>query len=81
MSVYVERVLGKVTGGHRRPLAMFMRLIAAEEENVFVTQGFGPIGPHPPARGERFKRFVSRVGGVNSNLLCPPQGPGGVQVV
>ena len=35
----------------------------------------------PPARREGGEQFVSRVGGVGQYLSCPPQGPGGMQVV
>ena len=45
-------------------------------------RGFGPDGAQPTARGEGGgEQFVSRVGGLGHHLPCPPQGPGGMQVV
>lgn len=44
----------------------------------YETRGFGPDGPQPAVRGERVKKVVSRVGGVEcvfvssvGSYICP----------
>lgn len=44
------------------------------EETVLTMRGFGPDGPHPPARGECLSECVSWGEGVGLNLTCMPPG-------
>ena len=48
---------------------------------VSVSEGGGPDGPQPPARGECVKKSVTGMGRVGYNPSCTPQSPGDVQVL
>ena len=58
----------------KRPVAEGKKLFRWREVLVLIERSLLPEG-----RG--FEQFVSRLGGVGHYLPCPPQGPGGVQVV
>ena len=51
------------------------------EETVFAAGGFGLDRPQPLTGGECFNEYKSGVGGVQHDLPCMPQCPGGMQVL
>ena len=44
-------------------------------------KGFGLHRPQPLTRGQCFKEYMSGVGGIQHDLPCTPQCPGGMQVL